>query len=130
VPIVAVGTEVAAALPFPGASIDKDFAWSPAHPVVDAYRAAKPMPYDAVSPALPAALYAVRPKETYFKLSEPGTLSVQSDGKVRFTASANGKHKYLIADPAQKDRVMAAYTELASTKPLPKRTRPNQKKKE
>ncbi len=130
VPIVAVGTEVGAALPFPGASIEKDFAWSPAHPVVDAYRAAKAMPYDAVSPALAAALYAVRPQETYFKLSEPGTLSVQNDGRVRFAPSPGGKHKYLIVDPAQKDRVMAAYTELASTKPVPRRARPTQKKQE
>ncbi len=38
-PVVAVGSEVGDALPYPGASIEKDFAWSPAHPVVDAYRA-------------------------------------------------------------------------------------------
>ena len=33
-PLVAVGAEVGAAVPYPGASIEKDFAWSPAHPVV------------------------------------------------------------------------------------------------
>src|SRR5262249_35846824 len=38
-PIVAAGVEVGASLPFPGASIDKDFAWSPDHPIADAYRA-------------------------------------------------------------------------------------------
>ena len=37
-PIVAVGSEVGDALPYPGASIEKDFAWAPVHPVVDAYR--------------------------------------------------------------------------------------------
>ncbi|MGO9262189.1 MAG: hypothetical protein ACLQU1_38690 [Bryobacteraceae bacterium] len=130
-PIVAAGAEVGAALPFPGASIDKDFAWSPAHPLADAYRAVKPMPYDAVSSALAAVLYAVRPQETYFKLSEPGALSVLDDGRLRFTPSPDGKHKYLIADPAQKDRVTQAYTELASTKPVPRRSfRPTQKKQE
>jgi hypothetical protein len=130
-PLVAVGSEVGAALPFPGSSIDKDFAWSPAHPLADAYRAAQPMPYDAASPALAAVLYAVRPQETYFKLSEPGTLSVREDGRLGFTPSRDGKHKYLIADPAQKDRVTQAYTELASTKPVPRRSfRPTQKKKE
>ncbi len=130
-PIVAVGAEVGAALPFPGASIDKDFAWVPAHPLADAYRAAKAMPYDAASPALAAVLYAVRPQETYFKLSAPGTFSVGPGGRVRFTPAADGKHKYLIADPAQKDRVLAAYTELASTKPVPRRSfRPGQKKKQ
>lgn len=130
-PIVAVGSEVGAALPFPGGSIEKDFAWSPAHPLVDAYRAAGAMPYDAASPDLAAALYAVRPQETYFKLSDPGTISVLDDGRVRFTPAADGRHKYLIADPAQKERVLQAYVELASTKPVPRRSfRPNQKKKE
>ena len=47
----------------PGASIEKDFAWSPAHPVVDAYRAFKPMPYDAPASALAAMLYAVHPED-------------------------------------------------------------------
>ena len=130
-PIVAVGTEVGAALPFPGAALDKDFTWSPAIPVADAYRAAKSMPYDAASPDMAAVLYAVRPNETYFKLSDPGTLSVGEDGRLKFTPGANGKHKYLIADPAQKDRVQQAFVELASTKPVPRRSfRPTQKKKE
>ena len=56
----------------PAASIEKDFAWSPAHPVVDAYRAFKPMPYDAPAPALAAVLYAVHPDDGYFTLSGPG----------------------------------------------------------
>jgi hypothetical protein len=129
-PIVAVGAELGPAFPFPGASIDKDFSWSAAHPIVDAYRAAKALPYDAASPALAAVLYSVRPQETYFKLSEPGSLSVAADGRVRFRPSADGKHKYLVADPAQKDRVLAAYTELASTHPVPRRSfRPGQQKK-
>jgi hypothetical protein len=89
------------------------------------------MPYDTASPAMAAVLYALRPQETYFRLSDPGTLSVNSDGAVRFTPLAEGKHKYLIADPAQKDRALTAYAELASAKPLPRRTfRPTQKKQE
>ena len=84
-PLVAVGSEVGAALPYPGASIEKDFAWSPAHPVVDAYRAFKPMPYDAPAAALAAVLYAVHPDDGYFKLSEPGTISVHDDGRTQFT---------------------------------------------
>ncbi len=59
----------------PGASIEKDFAWSPAHPVVDAYRAFKPMPYDAPASALAAVLHAVHPDDGYFTLSEPGTIT-------------------------------------------------------
>jgi hypothetical protein len=131
--IVGVGSDIGAALPFPGASIEKDFAWSPAHPVADAYRANRPMPYDAPSTATAAALYAVRPKESYFKVSDPGTITVQDDGSTRFTAGANGKHRYLIADSAQKDKILAAYVELTSAKPVPRAGRgfrPPQKKQD
>jgi len=133
-PIVVSGNEVGLALPFPASSIEKDFAWSQAHPVVDAYRAYKPMPYDAPSWAMTAVLYAIRPQEGYFKLSEPGTVTVLDDGRTRFTASAGGKHRYLVADPAQKDRVIQTYTDIASLKPAgrPQRFRPpqDQKKKQ
>jgi hypothetical protein len=129
-PIVACGAEVGAALPFPDSSLDKDFAWTPAHPVVDAYRAAKPAPYDAPSGAMAAALYAVRPNETYFQVSGAGTITVLDDGRTHF-AAGQGRHRYLIVDPAQKDRVIHAYTELASTHPIPRqRFRPGQKKKQ
>ena len=119
-PIIAVGTEVGTALPYPGASIDKDFSWSPAHPLVDAYRAFKPMPYDAPASALAAVLYAVHPHEDYFKLSDPGTISVQDDGSTRFTPAADGKHRYLIVDPAQKDRIASLYTAMVSAPPAPR----------
>ncbi len=119
-------------MPFPGASIDKDFAWAPSHPLVDAYRTAGTMPYDVPGTALAAALHAVRPKEPYFKLSDPGTVSVGDDGRTRFTPSAGGKHRFLIADPAQKEAIQQMWVETASTKPIPRapRFRPQQKKKQ
>ena len=46
-PVVIVDPAIGEQLPYPGSSIEKDFAWSPAHPVADAYRAYKPMPFDA-----------------------------------------------------------------------------------
>jgi len=119
-PIVAVGSEVGTALPYPGASIEQDFAWAPAHPVVDAYRAFKAMPYDAPAAALAAMLYVVHPDDGYFKLSEPGTISVLDDGRTQFTPAANGAHRYLIADPAQTERVMTIYKEMVSAKPAPR----------
>jgi hypothetical protein len=119
-PIVAVGSEVGDALPYPGSSIDKDFAWSPVHPIVDAYRAFKPMPYDAPASALAAVLYAVHPDEGFFKVSEPGTISVLDDGRTRFTPSADGTHRYLIVDPAQKERITTLYTTMVSAAPAPR----------
>ncbi len=131
-PIVASGAEVGSALLYPAASIEKDFSWSPAHPVVDAYRAARPMPYDAPTWDMTAVLHAVRLKENYFKLSEPGTIGVDDNGRTKFTPAADGKHRYLILDPAQKDRIVSAYIELASAKPVVRvrRFRPEEQKQQ
>lgn len=119
-PIVASGHEVGAALLYPASSIEKDFAWSPSHPVADAYRAYKPMPYDAPAWALTAVLHAVRPQGGYFKLSEPGAIEVLDDGRTRFTPSPEGRHRYLVLDPAQKDRIVTTFTEIVSAKPVPR----------
>jgi len=125
-PIVASGYEVGSALEFPGASIDKEFAAAvPDNPVADAYRAYKQMPYDSPSWAMSAALYGARPTEGYFKLSGTGAISVRDDGRTAFAPSESGRHRYLMVDPAQKDRILAAYVELASAKPTsPRRFRP------
>jgi inosine-uridine nucleoside N-ribohydrolase len=114
-------------LPFPGAAIEKDFAWSQAHPVVDAYRAAKPMPYDAGTWDVTAVLQAVRPGEKYFKLSEPGMVKVGGDGRAEFVHSSVGKHRQFLMDPEQRDRTIQTMVELASAKPVvraPRRPRP------
>ena len=119
-PIVMAGAELSDALPFPGASVDTGFTWAPNHPVVDAYRAFKPMPYDAPSRALAATLHAASPAERYFDLSEPGTITVLDDGRTRFTASPAGTHRYLIARPDQKERVLQTYVQLVSAEPPPR----------
>jgi hypothetical protein len=129
-PIVAAGYELGEALPFPAAGIDKDFAWSTAHPVVDAYRSYRPMPYDAPTWALAAVLYAVRPQEGYFKLSGSGTIEVLGEGRTRFVSSPAGKHQYLVLDPSQKDRIIKTYTEIASAKPVPRQPRFRRKQQE
>lgn len=122
-PIVAAGEEIGTALLYPATSIEKDFAWSPAHPVVDVYRAFNPMPYNAPTAAMAAVLQAVRSQTGYFKLSEPGTIRVLDDGRTQFTAAPDGKHRYLTLDPAQQEVVLKTYIELASAKPVPKQPR-------
>ena len=122
-PIVAAGDELGTALAYPAASIEKDFAWTPAHPVVDAYRAYKTMPYDAPTSAMAAVLYAVRSTVNDFKLSAPGTIRVTEDGRAQFTAAPDGKHRYLTLEAAQKESVLKTFIELASAKPVPKQPR-------
>ena len=117
-PVVFAGSELGEALTFPASAVEASFAWAPNHPVADAYRAYRPMPYDAPAQAMSAALYAADPDENYFKLSPPGTVTVLDDGRTQFTASAQGRHRYLIADPAQKERVTGLFATLAGT-PVP-----------
>jgi len=73
---------------FPASSIEKDFGYTAHHPIAEAYRAYKPMPYDAPTTAMASVLHAVRPNES------------------------------LIAQPEQKDRILQTYIELASAKPV------------
>jgi hypothetical protein len=122
-PVIAVGSEVGAALPYPAASIEQDLAWSPAHPVAHAYRAFAAMPYAAPTTALAALLQAVRPDAGYFKLSGPGIISVEDDGRTRFTQAAAGTHRYLMVDPARRDHVIGVYTALVSAMPAPRPVR-------
>lgn len=116
-PIVFCGKEVGDALPFPGASIDKDFAWAPAHPIVDAYHAFRPGTYDFPSYDLAAVLHAVHPDKGFFGLSDAGEIAVGDDGGMRFQAGS-GKVRSLIADPAQKEKILQTFVELTSAKPV------------
>ncbi|HYP07967.1 MAG TPA: hypothetical protein VER03_17175 [Bryobacteraceae bacterium] len=128
-PIVVVGAEVGNHVKFPIASLGTDFAWSPAHPVVEAIRASAPsQDIPAVSPA--AALFAARSEQGLFQRSEPGTITVDDSGALRFTAGASGKHTYLKVDPAQTEKITKMLVELASAKPVVRqpRRRPGQAK--
>jgi hypothetical protein len=119
-PIVAVPKEAGEAVLFPATAMEKELAWAPAHPIVDAWKAAGGK--DAPTWAMAAALHAGA-KESPFKLSEPGTISTADDGRTSFAASGEGKHRNLVVDPASKDKVLAAYLELAATKQVPRRRR-------
>jgi inosine-uridine nucleoside N-ribohydrolase len=113
-PIVFSGFEIGQAMLFPAASIEHDFAWTDNHPVVDAYGAYKPMPYDRPTWDLTAVLYGVRPDRQYFSPSEPGTVTVDDRGQTHFTASAEGRHRYLVLAPDQRARTLETMIMLAT----------------
>jgi len=128
-PIFFCGKDVGDALPYPGSSIDKDFTWAPQHPIVDAIKAYKPGPYDPPSYDMAGSLCAVHPDQGFFQLSEPGSITVADNGRLSFVPGPTGKVRSLIVDPTQKDKILKAYTELASAKPAvpQQRVRPPQK---
>ncbi len=119
-PIVFSGKEMGEALPYPAASIAKDFLWAEGHhPVLDAYTAYQPMPYDAPSYDMAGVLYAVHPESGLFSLSEPGSLMVDDGGRFLFTAGGGGKVRSLMVDGAHKNKIIETYIEIASAKPVP-----------
>lgn len=119
-PIVAVGQEIGDAVRFPASALDTQFDWTDKHPVVDAYRAAGEMPYDAPTWALAAALYAARPDDGYFQRSEPGEISIDDAGRASFKPGGHGRHRHLIFDPGQKTCIEDAYVELVCAEPAPR----------
>jgi inosine-uridine nucleoside N-ribohydrolase len=112
--IVASGFEIGEAMKFPAARIEKDFAWAPDHPVVDAYRAYMKMPYDRQTWDLTAVLYAVRPGGGYFELSAPGRIAADDAGRTSFRAEAAGKHRYLVLPEVLRARTLECMVGLAS----------------
>lgn len=118
-PIAASGFEVGASILYPAESIQEDYAYADPHPVAEAYRHYLEMPYDRPTWDLTSVLYAVRPRDGYFSLSEPGTITVDDEGRTAFAPSADGAHRYLTADGAQRLRAREAFVYLASQPPAP-----------
>jgi hypothetical protein len=102
---IVAGEDLGQSLKFPGECIEKDFGWATNHPLVDAYRGAKTMPYDAPATAMAAVLYASHPENNFFKLSEP----------------AQGKQRQLAANPEHMGRIIQTCREVVSAKPEPRR---------
>jgi hypothetical protein len=117
-PIFFCGREVGESLPYPGARVAEAFAWTEAHPVVDAYHAYQPMPFDAPSYDLAAAHFAVHPDSGFFALSDAGSVVVEGDGRLKFTAGAGGRVRSLTVDAAQKEKILQAFVEITSAKPV------------
>jgi len=113
-PIVFSGFEIGNALLFPASAIEHDFAWTPAHPVADAYRNYMHFPYDRPSWDLTAVLYAVRPSAGYFDLSPPGRVTIDDEGRTRFAPNPAGRHRYLILREPQRARALEALILLAT----------------
>ena len=115
--IVASGYEVGDTIKYPADSILRDYAYVDRHPIAEAYRHYKKMPYDRSTWDLTAAFYAVRPNRGYFSLSPPGTIHVDDKGRTSFKPTADGRHRYLIVDDKQRARIAEAFVELSSQPP-------------
>jgi hypothetical protein len=120
-PIVMVGIEAGNAAPYPDEKIESELATTENHPVVAAFRAYREKQPGTASgvaaQAVLAALYAANAGAEYWKLSRPGVVEVGDDGRTVFRESTNGKHRYVIIDPAEKERITEAFVKMSAVKP-------------
>ena len=116
-PIVWSGFEIGIALPYPAVSIERDFRYVAHHPLAEAYQLYSPTPHERPTWDLTSALYAGQPERGYFGLSEPGAVTVESDGFTRFTPRPDGRDRFLKLDATQLGRVREALVQLCSQPP-------------
>ena len=114
--IVTSPFEVGIDICYPAESIEKDFNRVSPHPVVEAYKVYLPMPYDRPTWDLTSVLYAVEGADSYFTLSEPGTITVEPLGGTIFTPGADGRHRYLMTDSLQKSNILDRFMQLIPSK--------------
>ena len=82
-PVVTSPFEVGCQIKYPATSIENDFDWAGLHPVVEAYKAYLPMPYDRETWDPTAVLYAVE-GDKWFTVSEPGRITVSDVGSKKY----------------------------------------------
>ncbi len=116
-PIVFSGFEVGIAIPYPAESIEHDFEYVEHHPIEEAYRLYEPPPHERPTWDLTSVLYAVRPDDGYFGLSERGRVVVHDDGSTQFRWDETGLHRYLTVDRVQAHWATAAMVELVTQAP-------------
>jgi inosine-uridine nucleoside N-ribohydrolase len=104
-PIVTSPFDIGIAILYPATVIEKDSLWGNPHPVVEAYKAYQPMPYDRPTWDLTAVLYAIEPDAGYFNSSEHGIIKVDENNFTTFTPDKNGKHAYLSVTSEQAQRI-------------------------
>jgi inosine-uridine nucleoside N-ribohydrolase len=115
--IVVTPFEIGRQVKYPAESIIHDFSWTDCHPMTDAYKAYRKMPYDNYTWDLISVLYAVDPADKYFTVSEKGKISVDDVGLTTFAAVCEGKHVYLTATTGQAEKIKVDLIGLITLKP-------------
>jgi hypothetical protein len=116
-PMVFSGFEIGIALPYPAASIERDYRYVPHHPLAEAYVHYIPPPHNRPTWDLTAVLFAVLGDRGYFDVSPRGRATINKDGSCRFEENPLGSQAYLILRPEQQPRVLEALVQLSSQPP-------------
>ena len=110
--IVYAPFEAGIAVTYPGKSIENDFSWTKAHPVVEAYKYYMKMPYDRPTWDLIAVLYVVENSTKYFTQSDWGNVNVDDKGFTKFSPDKDGKRAYLTLSELQAKETQSHFVEL------------------
>jgi hypothetical protein len=111
--IVFSGREIGEAILYPVDSILNDFRWTEVHPVVDAYKLFRTMPYETETWDLSVVLHVFYPGQ-YFDLSEKGTVYTDEIGKTLFKVDPSGKHRHLVINKKKVPLAQKKSAELCS----------------
>lgn len=115
--IVTSPFEVGIMIQYPGSSIENDFLWAEGgHPMVEAYKAYIPMPYDRPTWDLTSLLYAVEGGH-FFDVHGPCSVSVTEKGGISYVPDEDGNRFYLITDQAQADAINRHFQRIITGKP-------------
>lgn len=114
--IVTSPFELGKKITYPATSIENDFGWTSLHPVIEAYKAYKPMPYNRPTWDLTSVLYAVE-GEKMFEVSPRGFITVTPKGQTVFKEDPQGKHVYLKVTPQMAADIKAYFVSKISAKP-------------
>ncbi len=112
--------DVGWACPYPGESIQNDFANVDFHPLVEAYKNYQPMPYDRPTWDLTSVLFVAERDSSYFTISPPGKVSLGYEPNLKhhvvthFTPDPQGKHRYFSVDEKQARRIRKRLIEMVS----------------
>jgi len=98
-PIVQNPFELGPRLRYPASVIESGFTWTDHHPVVDAYKDYRKMPYDRQTWDLLSVVYLLHPE--LFEESLKGNIMVDGAGFTHFSEKADGNAVWLTASDAQ-----------------------------
>lgn len=115
-PVVASPFDVGIKVLYPATSIENDFIWAEHHPVVEAYKAYLPMPYDRPTWDPTAVLYAVE-GDGWFTVSPVGDVTVTDDGRTIFTENECGTRRFLSLTDEQADAIREHFVKMMTSVP-------------
>lgn len=114
--IIATPYEVGAEILFPSACIEQNLNLDIPHPVVEAYKVYRTMPYDRPTWDLTALMYVVEDLGLY-SISGPGRISISPQGVTFFEPDDDGSHYYLMTDEVSNGRIRDYFIRMISRIP-------------